>query len=243
MDPDAMRKAAILLVFSVVFICAERLPAPIVDESATPSRTESGEQRPKPVHKSVSKPKKAVNVAPAEASPAKRTTGPYVGTWQGIINCGIWGNLEHVIVIDDSQTTMRVSRGAVGILGPYDRTVTATIGSEGITGQLPGFDGKWTLLPYPDGKTALVKLAAPFLNSSAIFRRTSEGSASIASPQPTAAVATDQHQLPTAKPVPGKPGFVYNPFNPSTRILLDVRGHPSGSTVKDPGSGKLFIVP
>jgi hypothetical protein len=48
-------------------------------------------------------------------------------------------------------------------------------------------------------------------------------------------------QFPTAKPVPDKPGLVFNPFNPSEYI--DVSGYPSGSKVKDPNSGKIFTVP
>jgi hypothetical protein len=49
--------------------------------------------------------------------------------------------------------------------------------------------------------------------------------------------------LPTARPVPNKSGFVYNPFDPNSKMLLDVRSKKSGTKVKDPVSGKLFIVP
>ena len=44
------------------------------------------------------------------------------------------------------------------------------------------------------------------------------------------------------KPVPGKPGFVYNPYDES-KGLIDVRGFPPGTEVKDPVSGKNFLVP
>lgn len=36
---------------------------------------------------------------------------------------------------------------------------------------------------------------------------------------------------PIAKPVPGKEGFVYNPF---TKNIVDLRGIPSGTLVRDP---------
>ena len=47
---------------------------------------------------------------------------------------------------------------------------------------------------------------------------------------------------PTAKVVPGKPGYVFSPFDPSGGYV-DVNGYPSGSKVKDPYSGKIFLVP
>jgi hypothetical protein len=43
-------------------------------------------------------------------------------------------------------------------------------------------------------------------------------------------------------PVPGKPGFVSSPYAP-TAGFIDVRGFPSGTEVKDPYSGKTFLVP
>jgi hypothetical protein len=49
-------------------------------------------------------------------------------------------------------------------------------------------------------------------------------------------------QFPVAKPVPGKPGFVYSPFE-SNGTMIDVTGYTSGTKVKDPGTNKIFIVP
>jgi len=49
-------------------------------------------------------------------------------------------------------------------------------------------------------------------------------------------------QFPVAKPVPGKPGLVFNPFNPAGGYI-DVSGYAPGSKVKDPDSQKIFIVP
>lgn len=48
--------------------------------------------------------------------------------------------------------------------------------------------------------------------------------------------------LPYAKPVPGKPGFVTSPYAPY-QGYIDVRGFPPGTEVKDPYSGKTFLVP
>jgi len=47
--------------------------------------------------------------------------------------------------------------------------------------------------------------------------------------------------LPYARPVPGKPGFVYSPYD--EKFLIDVRGAPPGTVVNDPNSRKAFRVP
>jgi hypothetical protein len=61
------------------------------------------------------------------------------------------------------------------------------------------------------------------------------------SPSPSRTAST-QTQLPTAKPVPGKPGYVFSPFDASGGYV-DVTGYTSGQKVKDPYSGKIFLVP
>jgi hypothetical protein len=64
-------------------------------------------------------------------------------------------------------------------------------------------------------------------------------------PSPTSAprtVTSPPKEFPTAKVVPGKPGYVFSPFDPSGGYV-DVNGFPSGSKVKDPYSGKIFLVP
>ena len=49
-------------------------------------------------------------------------------------------------------------------------------------------------------------------------------------------------EFPTAKSVPGKPGYVISPFDSSGRYV-DTSGYTSGSKVKDPWTNKIFIVP
>jgi hypothetical protein len=61
------------------------------------------------------------------------------------------------------------------------------------------------------------------------------------SPSPSRNV-TGESQYPTAKPVPGKPGYVFSPFDPSGGYV-DVTGYSPGQKVKDPYSGKIFLVP
>jgi hypothetical protein len=61
-------------------------------------------------------------------------------------------------------------------------------------------------------------------------------------PSPSASRTTTTQSLPTAKPVPGKPGYVFSPFDPSGGYV-DVTGYTPGQKVKDPYSGKVFLVP
>jgi hypothetical protein len=61
-------------------------------------------------------------------------------------------------------------------------------------------------------------------------------------PAPRNAATTQPTQYPTAKPVPGKSGYVFSPFDPSGGYV-DVNGYTPGSKVKDPYSGKIFLVP
>jgi hypothetical protein len=63
------------------------------------------------------------------------------------------------------------------------------------------------------------------------------------SPNPAPrSVAAPPTQYPTAKVVPGKPGYVFSPYDPNGGYV-DVNGYTSGSKVKDPYSGKIFLVP
>ena len=48
--------------------------------------------------------------------------------------------------------------------------------------------------------------------------------------------------FPTGKLVPGKPGYVFSPFDKEGRYV-DISGFPSGTKVKDPWTDKIFLVP
>src|SRR5579885_203425 len=55
-------------------------------------------------------------------------------------------------------------------------------------------------------------------------------------------VASTQSEIPVAKAVPGKPGYVFSPFDASGRYV-DVSGYQPGTKVKDPWTNKIFTVP
>ena len=55
-------------------------------------------------------------------------------------------------------------------------------------------------------------------------------------------IKNSKRDIPYAIPIPNKPGFVTNPYAPKAGYV-DVRGFPSGTEVKDPYSGKIFLTP
>jgi hypothetical protein len=51
-----------------------------------------------------------------------------------------------------------------------------------------------------------------------------------------------RRDMPYGIPVAGRPGFVTSPYSPKSGYV-DVRGFPSGTEVKDPYTGKIFLTP
>jgi hypothetical protein len=68
---------------------------------------------------------------------------------------------------------------------------------------------------------------------------TSQPPVRIASVPPT---NNSKRDIPYGIPVPNKPGFVTSPYSPKAGYV-DVRGFPSGTEVRDPYSGKIFLTP
>lgn len=60
-------------------------------------------------------------------------------------------------------------------------------------------------------------------------------------PAPAPAPPTAKGDYPYGVPVEGKPGFVRSPYSPDK--MTDVRGYAPGTEVKDPYTGKIFLVP
>lgn len=70
----------------------------------------------------------------------------------------------------------------------------------------------------------------------------SRESAPESTPTTTSTTAAQKTSLPYAKPVPGKAGYVFSPYDKNGGYV-DVTGFAPGSKVKDPYSGKVFLVP
>jgi hypothetical protein len=80
------------------------------------------------------------------------------------------------------------------------------------------------------------------VTSSTASSRPSPQTASATPPPAPRTTNTSAAQFPVAKPVPGKPGYVFSPYDPNGGYV-DVTGYQSGSKVKDPYSQKIFLVP
>lgn len=68
----------------------------------------------------------------------------------------------------------------------------------------------------------------------------SPSTAPVASSVPAA--QQSRKDFPYGIPAPNKPGFVTSPYSPQSGYV-DVRGFPSGTEVKDPYTGKVFVTP
>jgi hypothetical protein len=117
-------------------------------------------------------------------------------------------------------------------------TTTTTVASDVAT---PGRH----VVPTSRGPQQRPVTAPPQRGPAAAPRVTRNPTVDSPKPSPSAAprsVTNPPAQYPTAKVVPGKPGYVFSPYDPSGGYV-DVNGYASGSKVKDPYSGKVFLVP
>ena len=228
------------LVCWLLFISAHRLPAPIAEESSTPVPQQSAKPKPK----RISKPKVANENAEAAVTSQKRTIAPaatpnqnrFDGTWMGTLNnLPFAGNVDFTLVVTANGTSVTEKSANFG-------TNAFEVNCDGSTMKWET-GSSWTLTPIGDGQTALVTcnnggfFGVGAFSLSTVFRKSAVTQITV----PT--VTQTGNIVPVAKAVPNKPGFVYNPFQPNSRVLLDVRGKPSGTKLIEPGSGKLFVVP
>ncbi len=75
-----------------------------------------------------------------------------------------------------------------------------------------------------------------------VQRETVTTTAPESTPPPRTTSSSQGEDLPYAKPVPGKAGYVFSPYDKNGGYV-DVTGYSPGQKVKDPYSGKIFLVP
>jgi hypothetical protein len=169
-------------------------------------------------------------------APAAVTHSRFAGTWKGTINIGLLGTTEEILTINSAGTAVHEKNHFGSANHPATCDGTTVKFSAGALSEI-----SFAVTPNADGKTAIVSANSIFISNPAVTFRKEPNSENAAD---QAAVGTvKQADIPTAKRDPDKPGFVYNPFDPTANRLLDVRGKASGTKVKDPVSGRLFIVP
>ncbi|PYJ27358.1 MAG: hypothetical protein DME90_10335 [Verrucomicrobia bacterium] len=222
-----------LLMIGLVLMFAEHLPAPIQEvPEATPTL--------KPKREAISKPKSKAEAAP---KPKSRPSRSFAGTWSGsTVNSSSDGS--------DKTNSEYVKASCIRVGGTLTWNLTQI-------GENPTWVCTDTLRMNADGTVSFVRngrwIAGDYqgitYNNTGTFSRQGASSGfsvrqTAASSQPTPDAAASQTSgIPVAKPVPNRPGYVYDPFDPNTKIILDCRGKASGTKLKDPFSGKLFIVP
>jgi hypothetical protein len=220
----------------LLLITAHRLPAPVAEEPETPAP--ALEQAPKPKWKRSVRANSRATSNDNESAKPPVPSGPakFAGNWFGTISQGLWGNLKIPLVINADGTSVKMTAG--------ERP--ATLNGNTITWRSGLFNEiAWTLTPQKDGITALVTSKSGLgVNGTATFYRTQNPVASAPPPKPAATTTTPPPaDVPMAKPVPDKPGYVYSPFDPNSKVVLDVRDKAHGATVRDLASGRRFIVP
>jgi hypothetical protein len=244
----------IVLVILLLALSAHRLPAPI---SETPESTPT----PKPKREATSKPKPKATPKPA-AIPNRSFAGTWNGSTDDSMSDGSKSNTLWSIKISDDEKTVLIdwhvsgtNPSGTGLQAPCIKFGNSLSWSLKQLGDTPTWACTDTFQLNSNGTASFVRqgtfIAGDYqgvtYTDSGTFSR--EGALSASGPQatasasPTALAPKSVGGLPVAKPVPNKPGFVYNPFDPNSRLLLDVRGKASGTKLIEPKSGKLFIVP
>jgi hypothetical protein len=256
----------------VVLATTPQLPGPIVEtpEKPTPAPEQSEAPKIKVKHSTKARPTGVESSAKSETHPvatpklALEVPARFAGTWSGKMSQGLLGHTQTTLLVDPDATSITLSHNLGGGSKPVATNGGTISWHSGVMGEIA-----WTLTPSDDGRTAQVTMKSLLVHDSATFRRgpsTAVTAAPASSTQPSqpprttttevsaaaggpmngprpATAGTQQAEIPTAKPDPNRPGFVYNPFDPTATRLLDVRSKAPGTKVKDPVSGKLFIVP
>jgi hypothetical protein len=173
-------KGSLLFCLTTAFflITVHHAPAPISEQTPTPVPEQSAKPKPKRTVKPKVASENSENSTKRSTSSqqpkgqATPTQPRFAGTWNGIMDCGIYGQIEHTMTISqDSMTVWQTKNPSIRGSGAPE--------INGDTIIVRYSNCYWTLTPTPDGKTALAKCGCEGFfgigtwNGSAIFHRTS----------------------------------------------------------------------
>jgi len=214
----------------VLLLTTHRLPAPI---SEVPETTPT----PKPKREATPRLKAKPEATPKPTATSNRS---FAGTWTGSAGNSS-GSAVYVIKISDDEKTVWINWNksgknitGSGLQAPCNRFRETLTWS--ITQQVSIETD--TLRMNANGTASFVRKGNTYNVTGTLSRQDFSSAPSVSQ---TTTLSPQISGWPTAKPVPGKPGYVFNPFVPDSYV--DVQGFPSGTVVKDPYSNKLFIVP
>jgi hypothetical protein len=237
------RTLAPFLAVTLLLITAHRLPAPFSEvPEATPT--------PKPKREAAPRAKPKTEATPKPAAASNRSLA---GTWSGsAATIGTNETCFFVIKIANDEKMVLISWKFGGENSEFATSdgppelATCTRFGNALSWSPPSLkqigEACTDTLRLNNNGTASFTRTLTSADRSKTFNNTGTLSRQGGS---AAAMNTDavpkNAGLPTAKPVPGKPGLVFSPFN--TQKYIDVSDYASGSEVRDPYSGKMFIVP
>ena len=100
-----------------------------------------------------------------------------------------------------------------------------------------------TKTPHPTSRAAPAATATPPAGAQPSQPPQEEKSTDTVRGVSAADMEKAKASLPYGVPVPGRKGMVTSPYTPDEGKYVDVTGFVSGSIVKDPYTGKFFLVP
>jgi len=162
-----MNKRAAVITVVIGFICANRVPAPIVEEEK-PTPRAATVQSAKPKTKRVTEPKTEHAGSP---SPAPAAFKKFAGKWSGIMPEVPWGNVQTELIVDSTETRMEWQES-----GNHKGSAKAEVNGNTLSARIPiGFTtAVWFITPAPDGITADIRMTAFMNDDHAVFRRVSQ---------------------------------------------------------------------
>ena len=168
----------------MLFLSAQRLPAPIVETQEKPPEEQSKSKKRSRAKRAESDAtsKTSRSAASSTPTPALQGAARFAGTWSGTVSQGLIGHVNGTFTVSPDATSVQVSQNLGG------GTRNATMNGDSISWSTGGFGGTTTLTPNVDGQTAQVTLKGLLGSTSATWRRGSAASTNT----PSAPVITSQ---------------------------------------------------